>query len=238
MNLIKLYDSLIAVCEQRNGKPSNAGSRVTGFEIHHIKPRSMGGADEVANLVYLTPREHYTAHHLLARIYGGGLSFAFWRMSHGKQGATGFNCPVTSRQYATAKQLASAVMMGNTFSSGRPGAMTGRRHTEESKARMSQAHKGRVFSDEHRSKIGDAHRGNSHATGCKRTPERIEQQREINRTRIISDETRAKHAANFSRINKGKPKSKRECPHCSQLIAVNVYSRWHGDNCKHKPADE
>jgi len=25
-----------------------------------------------------------------------------------------------------------------------------------------------------------------------------------------------------------------ECPHCKLLCKPNMYSRWHGDNCKHK----
>ena len=29
-----------------------------------------------------------------------------------------------------------------------------------------------------------------------------------------------------------KVKPKKLCPHCDQLIAVNGYARWHGDNCK------
>lgn len=33
---------------------------------------------------------------------------------------------------------------------------------------------------------------------------------------------------------KGKSHSKKKCPHCNKEIAVNVYSRWHGDNCKEK----
>jgi hypothetical protein len=29
-------------------------------------------------------------------------------------------------------------------------------------------------------------------------------------------------------------REKKECPHCKKVIAVNVYSRFHGDKCKHK----
>ena len=37
------------------------------YERHHIKPRCMGGGDEIYNLIDLTPREHYIAHMLLAQ---------------------------------------------------------------------------------------------------------------------------------------------------------------------------
>jgi NUMOD3 motif len=35
------------------------------YEKHHIVPRSLGGSNDVANIVKLTPREHYIAHRLL-----------------------------------------------------------------------------------------------------------------------------------------------------------------------------
>ena len=39
------------------------------YERHHIKPRCMGGTDDIFNLIDLTPREHYIAHKLLAEEY-------------------------------------------------------------------------------------------------------------------------------------------------------------------------
>lgn len=34
---------------------------------------------------------------------------------------------------------------------------------------------------------------------------------------------------------KGIPQPTTQCPHCGRHIGNNVYSRWHGDNCIHKP---
>lgn len=28
------------------------------------------------------------------------------------------------------------------------------------------------------------------------------------------------------------------CPHCGKTVNKNMYARWHGDNCKHKPGDK
>lgn len=39
------------------------------YERHHIKPKCIGGTDDIFNLVDLTPREHYIAHKLLAEEY-------------------------------------------------------------------------------------------------------------------------------------------------------------------------
>lgn len=49
-------------------------------EIHHIIPRCMGGSNEKDNLVKLTAREHFIAHLLLAKEYGGKLWAAVNRM--------------------------------------------------------------------------------------------------------------------------------------------------------------
>lgn len=59
-----VYDSLI--------KRAVLRGTIDGYkEVHHIKPKSMGGTDDPSNLVQLTAREHFIAHCLLARIYGG-----------------------------------------------------------------------------------------------------------------------------------------------------------------------
>jgi 5-methylcytosine-specific restriction endonuclease McrA len=43
---------------------------IVGYhERHHVIPRSHGGSDDSSNLVYLTARQHYLAHWLLARIH-------------------------------------------------------------------------------------------------------------------------------------------------------------------------
>ena len=38
-------------------------------ERHHIVPKCMGGDNSIANLVDLTPEEHYVAHQLLAKMF-------------------------------------------------------------------------------------------------------------------------------------------------------------------------
>jgi len=35
-----------------------------------------------------------------------------------------------------------------------------------------------------------------------------------------------------SLANMGKKREKKLCPHCDQLVAVNGYARWHGDQCR------
>jgi hypothetical protein len=51
------------------------------FEIHHVVPRSFGGLDDPGNLVKLLPEDHFFAHLLLARIYGGFMWSALFLMA-------------------------------------------------------------------------------------------------------------------------------------------------------------
>ena len=64
MNLKEMnYENFIKSAVEK-GRDLN---RESGYEIHHIQPRSLGGSDDDENLVKLTYLEHLIAHYLLAR---------------------------------------------------------------------------------------------------------------------------------------------------------------------------
>lgn len=81
MDYQKHYDLLI----------ERAKTRVLDWyvEVHHILPKCLGGGNERANLVQLTPEEHYVAHQLLFKIHPScsGLSYAMVMMTfkHGER---------------------------------------------------------------------------------------------------------------------------------------------------------
>src|ERR1043165_3498415 len=56
-------------------------------ECHHIIPRSLGGSDQVSNLVNLPYRVHFVCHWLLSRCFPSdseqyrSMYHAFWMMS-------------------------------------------------------------------------------------------------------------------------------------------------------------
>lgn len=87
---------------------SNAKSRIlppeTYTERHHIIPKSLGGSNSKDNLVSLTAREHFICHRLLPKMLEGKskakMSFAFWRLVHGKN-----NLLITARTYQIAQLL-------------------------------------------------------------------------------------------------------------------------------------
>lgn len=61
MNYLKYYFAIV----------SKAAGRTDGilYDKHHIIPRGIGGPDIETNWIYLTPKEHLVAHHLLAKAY-------------------------------------------------------------------------------------------------------------------------------------------------------------------------
>lgn len=119
------------------------GQSVDGYaEVHHIVPRSLGGSDDVENLIRLTARQHYIAHWMLARALGGSASRAFFMMSNfGKYGQ------VNSTTYEIARQeyamLAGEQMRGRVMPP----------VSDETREKQRQAKLGRKLSPEHIEKV-------------------------------------------------------------------------------------
>lgn len=71
-------------------------------ERHHIIPKCLGGSDTITNLVALTAKEHFVAHHLLCKMFpeNDHLVYAFYLMGfdpHKKR-------KITSQMYEVAKK--------------------------------------------------------------------------------------------------------------------------------------
>ena len=145
MNYQKIYDGLIAKCQARQ--------LVDGYkERHHIIPKSLGGSNDPSNLVDLTAREHFVAHFLLAKIHGGNQWLSINRM----RGNDDFY--INSRLYEVARrEVAKATSLR----------FKGVAKTEETRAKMSAASKGKPKSLEAVEKVRAA------LTGKKATPEQL-----------------------------------------------------------------
>lgn len=86
----------------------------TYYERHHILPKSMGGTEDKENLVYLTGREHFIAHALLAKFvtnskHKAKMYYAFFAMCNQKRAYQNRYTP-KSKIYDTAKRLQSIAM--------------------------------------------------------------------------------------------------------------------------------
>ena len=65
MNYNKLYSRFI---ESKRSRPL---VKESGYEFHHIQPKSLGGSNQKNNLVKLSHKEHLKAHEYLAEMYNG-----------------------------------------------------------------------------------------------------------------------------------------------------------------------
>lgn len=87
MDYKKIYDDFIVSRRLKQVALINTGAYK---EVHHIKPRCLGGDNGKSNLVALTPEDHYFAHLLLANIYGGALWGAVFLMTGKRRWAESF----------------------------------------------------------------------------------------------------------------------------------------------------
>lgn len=97
MNYLKIYNTLIYKNKYRLLK------KESGYEIHHIIPKCVGGSDSNYNLVKLTYREHFIAHLLLTKIYPESkeLLYSAWKFTYSSDG---HNKCLNSRTHKIIKQ--------------------------------------------------------------------------------------------------------------------------------------
>jgi len=167
------------------------------YESHHIIPKSMGGADDDLNLVYLTAKEHFLAHLLLTKITRGedkkNMVYAWNMMSnfdtrYGKK-------HITSRLYSVLREEHAA--MASEANKGENHPFYGKTHSEESKRKIGEAKKGITLSDETKRKMSEAHKGKTLSEEHKRKLS------EVQKGKTHSEETKRK----MSEAHKGKTPS-------------------------------
>ena len=115
------------------------------FEKHHILPKSLGGSDELANIVILTPKEHYICHLLLCYITPGKEKYkminALIRMSYSKSAGQE---RYTSKSYSLVRKLSAE--KNSTY-------LKGKQKSIAMRKKLSASRTGMKFSDEHKRNI-------------------------------------------------------------------------------------
>lgn len=157
MNYKNIYNNLISKGQNRI---------IEGYkEKHHIIPRCMGGNDDANNLVFLTAEEHYLAHQLLIKIYPDNRKLIH---AAGLMSVSGKNLKRSrNKQYGWIKrklsEARSEMMSGENHPNfGKPGYNTGNKHSDEAKAKISKAARGRILgplSEETKNKISASNMG-------------------------------------------------------------------------------
>ena len=110
----------------------NANPTTRYVEKHHIIPKCIGGSDNRENLVSLTAREHFVCHLLLTKMTTGKVKQAMcWAVGKFAQVSKHQNRKFTSWEYKKIRENISF-------------ARTGKKHSDESRKKMSDKAKGRT----------------------------------------------------------------------------------------------
>ena len=188
MDYKKHYDRLISTRKLLNREKGKG----IYYEKHHIIPKCCGGLNNKQNLILLTAKEHYVAHYLLIKIYGGELKnklyYAFWRMIKGSE----IKKILSANQYEKHRIEFIKNQIGYKHSEetkrkiGEKG--KGRICSEETKNKMSKKHKGKNLSVSARKKLSDLLKENKRCLGFKYS----EEAKEKMKLRTHSEETKKK----------------------------------------------
>lgn len=171
----KWYFSIIASAKQN---PPLKGER------HHVIPASLGGVDDDANLVLMTPRQHFICHKLLLKMLVGEQkakmvnAFCFMALTKNNQC---LQRPVTARDYELARELCKTRIYtperNAKISAARKGISLPRSDESKRRHRQTLADKksaGTGLSDEHKNAIRQGLLGNQNGKGCVITQEHRE----------------------------------------------------------------
>lgn len=145
MNYLKIYNQLIERAQNRQLQ--------CYCEIHHIIPKCIGGSDDPINLISLTPEEHYLAHQLLIKIHPDNhlLLYAAQMMTVSNKNIKSV-IRTQNKLYGWIKRK---------VSKSKSIQRTGYKHTEETKIKIGNAHRGRKnkpISEDHKERIREANR--------------------------------------------------------------------------------
>lgn len=122
MKYKRIYDELIAMAKART--PLDG----VYYECHHVVPMSMGGSNKKENLAVLTAREHFIAHWLLYKIHRNAPMATAWYFMRVDPTGKGMRYSSSAFEYAKRAHIKH---------------LTGRKHTEEHKRKISEAGMGR-----------------------------------------------------------------------------------------------
>lgn len=195
MNYQKIYNEIIQKAKSRGlNKKFIEGY----FEKHHIIPKCLGGSNDTNNLVLLTAKEHFICHHLLWRenknnlkLFWAFKAMAFWKSAHTNKRD---NLMLTSKQYEELRKKhninVSIRMKGRSVSSETKQrireSLLGTKLSDETKQKISIAHKQIIHTDKWNKKVGESLKGYKHSN------DHINKNRIAHTGKKYSDETNSK----------------------------------------------
>lgn len=231
-------------------------------EKHHVIPKSLGGQDNLENIVKLIAREHFVCHLLLTKMTIGYRN-KLMRFALGKfiQTAPTQERKFTSWEYNKIRESISQARLGKQHSQatrkkisdkskGRipwNKGVTGIKHSDESNKKRSKTMKGKKLSNDHRSKISASKLGKPSGMLGKTHPRKgiigkwthSSDTKEKLSTAKLGVQFSDEHLRNLTIANqisgakrKGMKQPTVECPHCHKIGGKSMMTRYHFANCK------
>jgi rubrerythrin len=224
-------------------------------ERHHIIPRSLGGSDSEENLVDLTAREHFICHWLLIKMYSGEskakMVYALNGMKRNGQYTERYETKITSRVYDHLKKefaiIHSVAMKGKTpwnkgYTENRPevlenvkqAALKRKPQSNESREKQAQKTRGQKRTVEQRERMSNSMKGikkgpMSESEKLKRSLALLGRPKPLGHTekRMATLAKQLEEGTHYSQ-------QKNTCPHCGLIASKGPYTRYHGNNCRHR----
>lgn len=187
---------------------------VDGYcEKHHILPRSLGGSDDPSNIICLTVRQHYVAHWMLWKAYGGAMAVAFDYMSGIKRYGSRLPSRTVEALKADVSKRISERLVSTETRQKQSQAKLGKKLTPEHIEKVRQTRIGKKMPAEFGKKVSEAKRGiATRGTGWSHS--------EASLAKIV--------ASNLNR-------QIIVCPHCTKSVKDHGGAkRWHFDRCKER----
>lgn len=116
-------------------------------ESHHIIPKCLGGSDDQTNIAVLTPEEHYLAHQLLVKMHPKNYKVAVAALFM----TTGRHEKRNNKLHGWLRRKISEARKGKATFTGN--------HSNATKQKIGDAHRGRPKSDEHKKKLSESQKG-------------------------------------------------------------------------------
>lgn len=221
MNYLKHYHLLIEKADNRCILPN------IYKEKHHILPLCLGGDNSSDNIISLFPEDHFVAHQLLSKIYyeHPGLIFACVRMTQ------------STKRMIRNNKLYSWIRLKNSELQRK--ARTGKKHSPETRKKISAASKRTWENPEYRKMMSERMSGeNNPFYGKTHSPEFIQRVKEYN-TLHFSGENNPMFGKTHTKEARERISPKNEspltCPHCGQVGGSRIMKRWHFDKCLYNP---
>jgi hypothetical protein len=238
---------------------SNATQRITaGYtETHHIIPQSLGGSNDIDNLVELTAREHFICHWLLIKMTEGEerskMLYALNGMKAENRYQERYHTKITARVYEKyriehAENHSKRMRGKKAWNKGRK--LEGEEleiHRERTRNRKIDPIKQAEGQRKRIAKVTGQKRSEEtkklmslKAKGKKKGP-MSEEQKQVRSEKLkgiakpkgFGDKVAERMKKQFSENNPNKrPELQKVCEHCGIVVGPSNYTRWHGDNCK------